>query len=227
MEILNQQVIIDSKFKPDLDQGYLEYFSRAMKFAQTNYSMALEKHQRTNFNTLSPVSFFEEYVWLIYCLDDNVNYFYSGYPVMAQQLSSFYRSFTDWNYFPNEEEIDESLNIIFPNAKKKKSVAQTARIISRGIKLFEWKYYRNNYLNTAEKLIVFPLLEVDTSLRLAKNIGIDALDDRLHLLANHFGFINSRVMCDTIHKNVPLRLKVVELILWYAVAHFEPHLLKS
>ena len=106
-------------------------------------------------------------------------------------------------------------------------MAQTARIISRGIKLFEWKYYRNNYLNTAEKLIVFPLLEVDTSLRLAKNIGIDALDDRLHLLANHFGFINSRVMCDTIHKNVPLRLKVVELILWYAVAHFEPHLLKS
>lgn len=226
METLNKQIIIDNKFKPHINQTYLEYFSRAMKFAQTNYSIAIEKLQRINFHNLSPALFFEEYVWLIFNLNESNTYLYAGYPEITQQLLPFYKSFVNFDYFPNEKEIDQSLGLTHFSEGKKKAITQCAWITSRGIKLFEWKYYRNNFLNTSDKLRVFPLLNTEMSLLLAKNIGVDVLDNRLQLLAEHFGFSNIRLMCATIRRNVSIQLKIIELILWYSVAHFDPYLLK-
>lgn len=56
MELLKSKIIIDENYRPSLDLDYMEFFNRAMVFAQTNYKEELERVSKINFRKLSPTS---------------------------------------------------------------------------------------------------------------------------------------------------------------------------
>ena len=64
-------LIIDPNYSPSLDLNYVDYFSRAMNFAQTNYHQQLKSFNNTFFHKLAPTIFFRKYCETICDLTNN------------------------------------------------------------------------------------------------------------------------------------------------------------
>lgn len=65
MELLKSNPIIDEGYKPSRNLKYIDYFNRAISFAQTNYTDQLKRVYNTSFQSMTPTFFFEEYVWCL------------------------------------------------------------------------------------------------------------------------------------------------------------------
>lgn len=223
MEFLKSNVIIDPNYKPSLQMSYIDYFNRALVFAQTNYQDQIQKVIKTQFLKLSPTHFYEEYAWCVYCCDGTHTGAYQKFPPLAQALSPFYHSFWDLNNFPKRDAIKDSVMTTIDSEKKFDALYQCADTINRGIKLFGWDTYRNRFLDCPEKLCVLPMIGLNGANQLSRNIGVTSelvSGDRLYHLAKHWSFENSTDMCKKIQKHVPMQLKIIELILWYSTATF-------
>jgi hypothetical protein len=222
MELLKTNLIIDQKYKPTLELSYLDYFNRAMVFAQTNYQDNLEKVSKTQFPKLSPTRFFEEYVWSVCCLHSTIEESSELFLKLSKKLEPYYHSFWDLNSFPKSDELKNTLLAIVDNNQKVDAIINTASIINKGIKLYGWEFYRDNFLNTSIKLTALPMLGIVSTRRLSRNIGSCEVvgNIRLHKLATHWNFEDSISLCEAIQKHVPMQLKIIELILWYTVTTF-------
>jgi hypothetical protein len=224
MELLKSNLIIDERYKPSLKLSYIDYFNRAMAFAQTNYQDNIEKVSRTQFNKLSPTRFFEEYVWSICCIHSTQELSSKLYPLLSKELKLYYNSFWDLNSFPKSEELSNKLLEITKDTIKANAINNTAAIVNKAIKLYGWEFYRDNFLNTPIKLTALPMLGVVEARHLARNIGSssDIINNiRLHKLAVHWNFAGTKELCEEIQKCVPMQLKIIELILLYAASAFK------
>lgn len=227
MELLKSNPIIDERYKPSLDMPYMDYFTRAMSFAQTNYHEQLTKIANTHFRKLSPTSFFEEYVWCVMCTEDKYKEASKLFPALTNSLTPFYHSFWDLNNFPKEDDIKIKVLETIHNEKKFKAMYDCAFIMNQGIKLFGWDRYKDNFLNSPEKLCVLPMIQMKGAKILSRNVGAssDVISSaRLHPLAVHWGFEDSKSLCLAIRQNVEMQLKVIEVILWYAASTFEDNI---
>lgn len=223
MELLKAKPIIESNYKPSLDQTYLEYFKRAMVFAQTNYAEQIKRIQKTRFRVLSATTFFEEYAWTICCQFDTIDNVSNRFMHLSRCLAPFYNSFWDLNSFPKLESVQDQI-LQFENEKLCKAFYSCADTMNRGIKLFGWELYKENFLNTPEKLMALPLVGIEGANRLARNVGINidtACEGRLYPLVKKWGFADSKELCETIHKYVPMEPRIIEMILWYSVVTFD------
>ncbi len=223
MELLKSKVRIDENYKPSLKQDYINYFNRAMAFAQTNYHDELEKVARANFTKISPGRFFEEYLWCITYAAEDPHRASKIFPELSKVAAPYSHSFWDLNNFPKQEKMEPKV-VPLLGMKKFQSIHKCADIISRGIKLFGWDKYRDNFLDCPERLVVLPGLSISMSKTLSRNIGIfdDVISStRLYHLALHWGFDDTVQMCRAIQYKVPIQLKLIELILWYASSTFD------
>lgn len=224
MELLKTNLIIDQKYKPSLDLSYIDYFNRAMVFAQTNYQDNIDKVSKTHFHKLSPTRFFEEYVWSICCVHSDPMSASKLFPPLSKELKLYYNSFWDLNAFPKSEELIIKLSKLIDNDKKLHAIIDTALVVNKGIKLYGWEFYRNNFLNTPIKLTAMPMLDLIEATHLSRNIGSSSeviRNMRIHKLAVHWRFENTKELCESIQKSVPMQLKIIDLILHYAVSTFE------
>lgn len=223
MELLKANPIIDDQYKPALDQTYLEYFKRAMVFAQTNYSEQIKKVQKTRFRVLSATNFFEEYAWTICCQQDTLLNVSNKFMHLSKHLAPFYNSFWDLNSFPKLEAVREGI-LKFENEQTLQALFSCADTVNRGIKLFGWDHYKENFLNTPEKLCVLPMLGISGANKLARNVGLNSNvvnDGRLYPLVKQWGFSDTKELCNTIYNYVPMEPRIIELILWYSVVSFD------
>jgi hypothetical protein len=223
MELLKSNPIIDKKYQPLPEHGVTEYFNRAMAFAHTNYNDQLEKVAKTQFRRLSPTSFFEEYVWSVCCIGESPHSASKLFTRVVKELSPFYHSFWDINSFP-QEDIKVQLSLVLPDKSKHEAIYRCASILNRGIKLYGWDFYKDNLLDTPEKLSVLPFIGIAGAHQLSRNIGMNVeviSHSRLYDLAARWNFTDTIEMCKSIQKLVPMQLRVIELILWYAVSTFE------
>jgi hypothetical protein len=223
MELLKTNLIIDQKYKPSLELSYLDYFNRAMVFAQTNYQDELDKVAKTQFSKISPTRFFEEYVWAICCLKSSIEDSSRIFLKLSKELKPYYNSFWDLTSFPKSEELKNTLSDILENQDKVNAIINTASIINKGIKLYGWEFYRSNFLDASAKLTALPMLGIMGARQLSRGTGSSQEvvgNVRLHKLATHWNFEDSRALCEGIQKYVPMQLKIIELILWYTVFTF-------
>jgi hypothetical protein len=228
MEFLNSNPIIYPHYTPSLEMTYMDYFNRALVFAQDNYQDRINKISNTHFNKVSPTSFFEEYAWCIFGKDTDSKWASKHFSKLSDSLTPYYHSFWDLNNFPKSAEIVEKIyRDLFDNknvpVEKVDSLIQCASIINRGIKLFGWDRYKDNFLNTPEKLCVLPMLGITGAKQLSRNVGASSeiiSTARCHELAVHWGFDDSRSLCTAIQKYIPMQLKIIELILWYSATTF-------
>lgn len=223
MELLKSKIVIDEKYKPTLDLGYLDYFNRALVFAQTNYQEQLDKIARTQFRRITPTAFFEEYVWCLSCTEASSESVSQFFPELSKRLSPFYNSFWDLNNFPKEELVKDWIVSVNKSEKKFDQLYRCASIINRGIKLFGWDEYKNNFLSSQEKLYVLPGVGASGARHLSRNVGISnevISSAQLQSLASHWDFPDCQSLCSAIQKNIALQPKVIEMVLWYAAHTF-------
>lgn len=221
MELLKSNPIIDERYKPSVENGYIEYFNRAMVFAQTNYQDQLDKFAKMQFRKLSPTIFFDEYVWSVCCIGEQPKDVSGIFSLFSKELTPFYHSFWDLNSFPREKFISENIS---PYEIKYDAIYRCASIVNRGIKLFGWDHYKDNFLDTPEKLSALPHIGIAGANQLTRNIGLEAeviSHSRLYDLAMRWEFDDTISLCKAIQKFIPMQLKVIELILWYTVTTFE------
>jgi hypothetical protein len=219
MELLKSKVLIQKDYKPSLDLDYMEFFNRAMVFSQTNYKEELEKTRKLNFRKLAPTTFYEEYVWNVCILKQDTRVVSEYFPLLIEQLSPYFKSLWDLNSLPQLDDLKSRVLLINNEPAKIEAIHNCANIINRGIKLFGWEKYRSNFLNTPEKLSVLPMLGIVGGKNLFASITIynDVVGyPRLHNLAEHWGFADTKALCEAIAKRIALPLRIIELILWYA-----------
>lgn len=228
MELLKFDVIIGPTYKPDMNLSYLDYFNRALVFAQTNYHDTLNKITKSNFSKISPTFFFEEYVWNVLNIGITVSQASKLFIEISNYLPIFYDNFRETSSFPTEDSINNSMLPVLQDDVKLHAIYNCAQIINRGIKLFDWDLYKKEYLNTVEKLNILPLIGMYEANLLARSIGVSFnVIERppLHSLATNWKFDSVTELCMAIQKNVPLQLKVIEVVLWYSAITFNtnPH----
>ena len=230
MEILKDHPIIDENYKPYISMSYIEYFNRAMVFAQTNYQEQLTKLANTHFQRMTSTFFFEEYAWTIYAAGINVKTASSYFVPMSKHLQPYYRSFWDTHALPKEETMNASLLPFIHNEAKCSALWKTARIINNGVRLFGWEKYRNNFLDTSDKLQALPFIGHTNAVQLARNIGLQKIGisgTHLWRMAVRWGFKHPDDLCDAISKQVVLQPKVIGQILWYAGTTFGTNISES
>lgn len=225
MELLKSEndIVIDPNYIPSLDMNYLDYFMRAMAFAQTNYQDQLHRVATANFRKLNSTRFFEEYAWIISTQGEDLKEASLTFCNLSKALTKYYIGFWDLNNFPKEEEMKELVVSVNDNEKKFHALHNCAQIINQGTKLFGWDRYKDNFLNTPEKLSVLPMLGITGAKQLSRNIGVSfeiLSTAKLHPVAVHYGFMDFKSLCQAIQQRVALQPRIIELILWYAVVTF-------
>lgn len=215
-----EDIIIIENYIPDTNQPYIDYFNRALVFAQTNYHLQLMKLMKISFIKLVPTIFFEEYIGVILRDDDSKFLEEQTFLTLIKSFNDFYPSFYHPS-FPSKEELLSS-NLI--DHKSFDDIYLCASILHRGIKLFNWTEYKRHYLSSVEKLMILPGLNTDKAKKLARNIGLttqDISNGEINKLASHWKFDTATDLCLAIQKHVPMQLKVIESILWYSTHHFD------
>jgi hypothetical protein len=223
MEILKEYPVIDENYKPSITMSYMDYFNRAMVFAQTNYQDQLSKLANTHFHRMTPTFFFEEYAWTVCAMGINVKTASLYFTSMSKHLQPYYRAFWDLNYLPKEEDMKDKLIPFIHNEAKCNALWKTARIINNGVRLFGWDKYRNNFLDESNKLQALPFIGSSNCIQLARNIGLQRpgiSGTHLHRMAVRWGFQHPDDLCLAISKQVVLQTKVIGQILWYAGTTF-------
>jgi hypothetical protein len=224
MEFVKSEVIIDPDYQPSLKMSYMEYFTRALNFAQTNYPEQLTKLANLHFSKLVPTTFFESYAWTICNIGLSSSEISELYPQIRKEISYFYPHFDIGNNSSKQKMLFNKIFPVIKNSEKCQALCQTAYIMGQGIKLFGWARYRNNFLSTLEKLQALPLINKNNSLSLGFDIGyhkqICNSGFYLQKMITCWNFQSVEQMCDTIAERVVLQPRVIGLILWYAGYHF-------
>lgn len=227
IEILKDNPIIDEQYKPSLELGYQDYFSRAMLFAQSNYQENLTKISNIHWSKITPTFFYEEYVWCVCSLEINDKLASEIFSQFIKDIAPFYyREFRPHRgiSFPVQKEMMEKSLPIIQDETKCQALWESANIISQGTNLFGWEKYRTNFLSSTKKLEIFPMIGLATAQRLGRGIGLHreiyANDPYLTRMASRWKFQSPEALCVAIAKNVVLQPRVIGQILWYAGAHF-------
>lgn len=223
MELLKSNPVIDKAYKPELKQDYINYFSRALKFGQTNYQDELTKASRVHFKSLSATTFLEEYAGAMLSTKLNIHEF-EEYPKLIKSLAPYCHAFWDLNNFPTKDKMEGIFQKFNLSDEQFSSIHKTASIVSQGIRLFGWDRYRNNFLSSPGKLTALPGLGLTGAKVLSINIGGEYDPDSyqcLHNLALRFKFRHAEEMCKTLQKNFPMSIRTIGTILWYSTNTFE------
>jgi hypothetical protein len=229
MEFIKQksELIIDKSYKPDINLGLMDYFNRSLVFAQTNYQSEIDKLSRARFSKLTPTSFLDEYAWCVYCYGKNERNVCKFFSLILQVMHKKYEVFRDINTSINVDEFISELLSIYKNKSKANAIIKTILIVNNGIKLFNWEEYRDNFLNTPDKLTIFPYIDDTNMLYLAKNIGLVKKvfgGNHLNKLSERWGFSDPNALCKEIQKRFKLDILSIELILWYSAETFGTHI---
>jgi hypothetical protein len=202
-----KNLIIDPNYIPTPDLNYIDYFSRAMNFAQTNYHQQLKTLNNIFFHKLVPTTFFERYCSVICDLDISFNPYHYYF--------NYHNSIND--------QILKSLSVI-QNIDQKQAVDRTAKIINTGIKLYGWNKYRDNFLDKFSKLQVLSLIDHSKSLQLSREIDLMEGFEREPLLislATRWSFETVETMLAAINNRFVMQHKIIGQILLYAMKTFE------
>lgn len=224
MELLKSNPIIDEAWKPSLYLDCNRFFSRAMKFAQSNYHDHLTKISNTFFSRLSPTVFFEEYIWRVCCTGSSPEKATLYFPELVTELLPYHQTLWNGDWFLSREPKRKMVDELTGDQIKFDAFAYTAKTICYGIKLYGWERYRDRFLSSAKNLEVFPLISQENSSQFATNIGLPDVffaEPTLTKMAKYWKFTSVPEMTKTIASQFVMQERIICLILWYASQNFQ------
>lgn len=202
------------RFRPECQHGLHNYYSQAKKFTLEFYSDTYDRILNTKFSEVSFERFFREYVWVVHT---------SGFS--AKAVSKFWdnliSAYGDPQKIDSEHELISRVSSVVNNPQKIRSVYKTISLLKNNIRDHEWEKYRDENLNTPDKLTKFGHVGPITKYHLARNIGlVDFVKPDLHLerMSRFWGYESPLKMCQDCPDDIPLGLR--DFILWMSASTF-------
>ena len=225
MEQHKSELLIDQNNIPTLDLGYEEYFKRAYKFALDNYKDTIDEIQNTEFKYLQSETFFSQYIWTVYTSGFNAKIVSNMWPKLVLVYNKLYHcSYLENDTIKSSKDTIRSQALEICNNKRKvDAIIQMSDILGEVLKTGKWLEYKNNNLDTPDKLEKLPFIGKITKNHLARNIGIlNVVKEDLHLvrMGNHWGFKTGLELCKKIQETYNLELGIIGLIYWYSASQF-------
>jgi hypothetical protein len=228
MELHKQLKIDKNKYNLSLQDNPLDYFAKAMDFVLEYYSEDFNRIANTKFSEVSPEFFLREMSWCVCVSGFSAKVVSKFFPRLMEVLDPFFVLIADTS--KTHEEIhkdpacypDKQLRSIFNSGRKIDAIIGNALDISVGIRKIGWEEYKNTKLNVPLKLQSLRMVGPAIAQHLARNIGVDAVKEDVHLVraANHWGFPNALELCKAIQSKYDIRLGLIDLVLWYAFSTF-------
>lgn len=214
-------------FNLSTDLEPLVYFKLANSFVQTHHKEDFDRIANTNFDTISPEFFFNEYIWVVYASGFSSKIVSKLYPKLLDAYKPARDEFLDCNKYRIDNEAREwckkkPLSIIANKAKVNAVFEMSGREGSILSCFGSWDEYKQS-IDNPTKLQRLPYIGPITCYHLARNLGqLEWVKPDLHLtrLAKHWGFTDPIDMCKTIQKEVNMPLGLIDLVLFYAARNF-------
>lgn len=227
MELHKELLIDKEKYNFSLENDYLEYFDKGLKFVNEYYSEDYNRIAKTNFNEITPDFFLKEMTWCICVSGFNSKIVSKFYPKLIAILDPMFNDIANnrWQYWDdNCHTLEKPLLNIFNNKRKIEAIICNAvELVARGQRKLGWEAYKNESLNTAEKLENFQMVGPAISKHLARNIGLlNFVKPDIHLkrLAKNWNFESPDILCREIQKHYEIPLGLIDLVLFYTASTF-------
>jgi len=216
MELHKEQLLLINDYQPDLNISIQKYFDDSYRFVNKFYSNELNYYLNLDFHLLTIDNFYQEYIWCVHTAGFSAK-------IVGKHINNLLKIYSPYYLYATTDfnQSFESLKLICNNQLKSQAIWKLANILITELKTIDWLTFKNQHLNTPEKLQRLPYIGKITCFHLARNIGLlDSVKPDLHLtrLATHFGFKTPIEMCQAINSDLPLG--IIDLILWYAASTF-------
>jgi hypothetical protein len=204
-----------------INDDYLTYFEKAKRFVSDYYSATLATIASTKFDEVSPEFFYREFCWTVCTSGFNAK-------IVSRFFHQLMCALAPVNSYIQGGDIDISTPrskalVVFGNARKIDAMIECAKILRAGIENKTWAVYRNEELNTPDKLTKLPYIGEITKFHLARNCGmLDYMKPDLHLtrISSHWGFENPVSLCKSLSKENGMPIGLIDLILFYSLSSF-------
>lgn len=216
--------------RPNLEDGWDEYFKRAWEFTNQYYSDEVKKIGSVNFSEVSPRDFFTEYIWVVHATGFSAK-------AVSKFIHRLLEAYGDWDKLALDkfEDSFERVKKVCNNDQKAKAVhKQACMMMVKSISFDEpdlahswWERYRDGELSTPERLAKLPYIGKITCYHLGRNIGLlECVKPDLHLvrMAKFWGFNDCISMCKAMQESLKKRtgeqipLGLIDLALWYSAS---------
>ena len=224
---LHKNIKIDKeKYNFSLKDHYLDYFAKAMDFALSYYKDDFDRIANTKFEEITADFFLREMAWCICVSGFNAKIVSKIFPKLLDILNPIFIDISN----NDEQLLDENFGLFsialeqtFANKKKIKAILNNSIVVRDNIKNKGWVQYKNNELNTPQKLEKFDMIGPVISLHLARNSGLlDFVKPDLHLnrMAKNWNFKSPLDLCKEIQKRYDMPLGLIDLCLFYSASTF-------
>lgn len=226
---LHKQIKLDKiKYNMSLQDDYLIYFAKSMDFVMEHYKEDFDRIANTKFENVSPEHFLREMAWCICVSGFNAKIVSRFFPKLLEILNPLYSEIAKidtpfWYSKPEHWALNEPLLQVFGNKRKINAILANTILVGRALRDDRWETYRNNQLNTPQKLEKLDMIGPVISMQLARNCGLLAfVKPDLHLvrMSKHWGFDNPIKLCKAIQQKYDLPLGLIDLVLFYAASSF-------
>lgn len=203
---------------PDAEQWFLgwnrsieDIFHIACGYAETHHKETISRYRNVKLEDITPEKFWSEYIWCVYT---------SGFRArtVTTKFPSLMNAIGPWNWTQPNPWVRKRILKVLANERKCDAILKCRTyMLNMG-----WDSFRIEYCQSPETFRQLPFVGGVTCYHIARNLGIDAVKEDVHLirLANYFGFGCATSMCHYLSGLSAERIGVVDYILWTYCAAF-------
>lgn len=188
-----------------------ELWDVAFRFVDESYPEQLDYYRDISLESLTPHSFWSEYIWCVYTSGFNAS-------VVSKKFKDLMNAYGPWDFKQPDRRVKEKVLKIFANKRKCDAILRTRS----WLRSMGWDRFREDFIASPETLGHLPFIGSVTRYHLARNIGVDCVKPDLHLvrLAEFFSMEEPSSLCEFLAGLSGERLGVVDYVLWCYCATF-------
>lgn len=184
-----------------------ELFCAARNYVSLVYPEQLKYYRELNLDDMTPLRFWDEYVWVVYASGFNAKVLSKKYPAIMEAAG-------DW-----DTPLDKmGVYCVIANDPKLDALIETKSLLQD----MGWDKFKETYCDSVDSLAKLKYVGSITKFHLARNLGFDAVKPDLHLVrvSSYFGFFGPNYMCQYLANGFNERTGVVDYILWCFLASY-------
>lgn len=182
-----------------------EFWAAAYLYAEEFHPRELGHYRSVRIEDLEPRRFWSEYVWCVYTSGFNAK-------VLTPKFDGIMNAYGPWDSNVPSDWMWQRVSRLLANTRKFEAVVRTKKLMQS----LGWGDFRTLYCSSIDALASLPFVGPITKFHLARNCGLDAVKEDIHLVrvADKFEFVNATAMCYFLAGLSDERPGVVDFVIW-------------